>query len=121
VAYGERLATGRRQLDNGQTDAAITSLKAAAQGNPRGHEAMAELGRAYLERGDARRARDVLTQAARMNRRSADPHLYLGGAYQVLNQPAEACRSYARYLALAPGTPRTAEVEAYRQALKCPP
>jgi TolA-binding protein len=85
----------------GQYDAAITSLRAFTAAYPRHRRASYAnnlVGRALLDKGDARAAAEALLANYRNNpkgERAPDSLFYLGQALMKLGQPGQACKAYA--------------------------
>lgn len=92
---------GFRQWEAGQYDQAISTLKAFTAAYPK-HKRVSYannlIGRAMLDKGDARGAATALLANYRSNpggERAADSLFYLGQALMKLGQPAQACKAYA--------------------------
>jgi TolA-binding protein len=92
---------GFREWEAGQYDQAITSLKAFTAAYPK-HRRVSYannlIGRALLDKGDARGAASALLANYRSNpggERAPDSLLYLGQALMKLGQPGQACKAYA--------------------------
>jgi TolA-binding protein len=92
---------GFHQWEAGQYDQAISTLKAFTAAYPR-HKRTSYannlIGRAMLDKGDARAAATALLANYRSNpggERAADSLFYLGQALMKLGQPAQACKAYA--------------------------
>jgi len=87
--------------ESGQYDEAITSLRAFMTAYPKHRRASYAnnlIGRALLEKGDARGAAQALLSNYRNNpkgERAPDSLLYLGQALMKLGQPTQACKAYA--------------------------
>ena len=85
----------------GQYDQAISTLKAFTQAypnHPRVSYANNLIGRALLDKGDARGAAQALLSNYRTNpsgARAQDSLYYLGQALMKLGQPGQACKAYA--------------------------
>jgi TolA-binding protein len=85
----------------GQYDQAISTLKAFVQTYPnhrRTSFANNLIGRAYLDKGDARSAAGAFLSNYRTNpsgERAQDSLYYLGQALMKLGQPGQACKAYA--------------------------
>lgn len=96
-AYSE----GFRQWEAGQYDQAINSLRAFVAAYPKHHRvsyANNLIGRALLDKGDARGAASMLLANYRTNPagdRAPDSLYYLGQALMKLGQPGQACKAYA--------------------------
>ncbi len=96
-AYSE----GFRLWQAGNYDAAITSLRAFASAYPKHRRtsyAKNLIGRAQLDKGDARGAAETLLANYRNNpqgERAQDSLYYLGQALVKLGQPGQACKAYA--------------------------
>ena len=96
-AYSE----GFRLWEAGQYDQAISTLKAFAAAYPKHRRtsyANNLVGRALLDKGDARGAATALLANYRANpsgERAADSLYYLGQALMKLGQPGQACKAYA--------------------------
>lgn len=92
---------GFRLFEQGQYDAAITSLRAFTSAYPRHRRvsfANNLVGRALLEKGQTRAAAEALLanyRALPSGERAADSLYYLGQAQMQLGQPAQACRAYS--------------------------
>jgi TolA-binding protein len=101
-AYSE----GFRLWEAGQYDQAITSLRAFTSAYPRHRRASFAnnlVGRAMLEKGQARAAAEALLANYRGNpkgERAADSLYYLGQALMQLGQPGQACNAYDELLAV---------------------
>ena len=99
---GEQAYTeGFRLWEAGQYDQAITALRAFTSAYPRHRRvsfANNLIGRALLDKGEARAAAEALLANYRGNpngERAPDSLFYLGQALMRLGQPAQACRAYA--------------------------
>src|SRR4030095_16437642 len=97
AAYTE----GFKLWEAGQDDQAIRSLRAFTAAYPK-HRRVSYannlVGRALLDRGDARGAGEALLANYRNNpkgERAADSLYYLGQALMKLGQPAQACKAYS--------------------------
>jgi len=92
---------GFHQWEAGQYDQAISTLKAFTQTYPthrRISYANNLIGRALLDKGDARGAASALLANYRTNpsgERAQDSLYYLGQALMKLGQPGQACKAYA--------------------------
>jgi TolA-binding protein len=90
----------------GQYDQAIAQLKAFTAAYPKHRRASYAnnlIGRALLDKGDARAAATVFLSNYRSNpggERAADSLYYLGQAVMKLGQPGQACRAYAEFDAI---------------------
>jgi TolA-binding protein len=92
---------GFRLWEAGQYDQAISSLKSFAAAYPK-HRRLSYannlIGRALLDKGDARSAAAALLANYRTNpggERAPDSLYYLGQALMKLGQPGQACKAYA--------------------------
>jgi TolA-binding protein len=92
---------GFHQWEAGQYDQAISTLKAFTQTYPN-HRRISYannlIGRALLDKGDARGAAQALLSNYRTNpsgERAQDSLYYLGQALMKLGQPSQACKAYA--------------------------
>ena len=102
VDAGEDAYTqGFRMWEAGQYDQAITQLKSFTAAYPQ-HRRVSYannlIGRALLDKGDARGAANALLANYRSNpggERAPDSLLYLGQALLKLGQPGQACKAYA--------------------------
>lgn len=97
----EAYSQGFRQWEDGQYDQAISTLKAFAAAYPK-HRRLSFannlIGRALLDKGDARAAANALLANYRSNpagERAPDSLYYLGQALMKLGQPGQACKAYA--------------------------
>jgi TolA-binding protein len=92
---------GFRLWQAGQFDEAITQLKAFTAAYPKHRRASYAnnlIGRALLDKGDARAAASALLSNYRNNpggERAQDSLYYLGQALMKLGQPGQACKAYA--------------------------
>jgi TolA-binding protein len=92
---------GFRLWQAGQYDQAITSLRAFTSAYPKHHRvswANNLIGRAMLDKGEARAATAALLANYRNNpegERAQDSLYYLGQALMKLGQPGQACKAYA--------------------------
>lgn len=92
---------GFRQWEDGQYDQAIATLKAFTAAYPKHRRtsfANNLIGRALLDKGDARGAATALLANYRSNpggERASDSLYYLGQALMKLGQPGQACKAYA--------------------------
>jgi TolA-binding protein len=92
---------GFRLWEAGRYDDAITSLRAFTAAYPKHRRtsyANNLIGRALLDKGDARSAAQALLSNYRNNpkgERAPDSLLYLGQALTKLGQPGQACKAYA--------------------------
>lgn len=103
-AYSE----GFHLWEAGNYDAAITSLRAFTSAYPK-HRRVSYannlIGRALLDRGDARAAAQALLANYRQDpkgERAPDSLYYLGEALMKLGQPTQACKAYAELDAVYP-------------------
>ena len=102
VDAGEDAYTqGFHAWEAGQYDQAITQLKSFAATYPK-HRRVSYannlIGRALLDKGDAREAANALLANYRTNpsgERAPDSLYYLGQALMKLGQPGQACKAYA--------------------------
>ena len=99
---------GFRLWEDGNYDAAITSLRAFTSAYPR-HRRVSYannlIGRALLDQGQARAAAEALLANYRSNpkgERAPDSLYYLGEALMKLGQPGQACKAYAELEAVYP-------------------
>jgi TolA-binding protein len=96
----EAYTAGFRLWEAGQYDEAISSLRAFTAAYPRHRRvsfANNLIGRALLDKGDARAAAEALLANYRTNprgERAPDSLYYLGQALMQLGQPAQACNAY---------------------------
>lgn len=92
---------GFHMWEAGQYDQAISALKAFTAAYPKHRRtsyANNLIGRALLDKGDARNAANVLLANYRTNpggERAQDSLYYLGQALMKLGQPGQACKAYA--------------------------
>jgi TolA-binding protein len=101
VDEGEDAYTqGFRLWEGGQYDQAISSLKSFTATYPK-HRRVSYannlIGRALLDKGDARAAAEALLANYRSNpggERASDSLFYLGQALMKLGQPGQACKAY---------------------------
>ena len=91
---------GFHQWEDGQYDQAIATLKAFTAAYPKHRRASFAnnlIGRALLDKGDARSAATALLSNYRSNpggERASDSLYYLGQALMKLGQPGQACKAY---------------------------
>ena len=91
---------GFRMWEAGQYDQAITSLRAFTSAYPKHRRvsfANNLIGRALLDKGEARAAAEALLANYRTNpkgERAPDSLYYLGQALMKLGQPGQACKAY---------------------------
>jgi TolA-binding protein len=97
----EAYTQGFHQWEAGQYDQAISTLKAFTAAYPK-HKRVSYannlIGRAMLDKGDARGAATALLANYRSNpggERAPDSLYYLGQALMKLGQPGQACKAYA--------------------------
>ena len=100
-AAEEAYSAGFKLWEAGEHDQAIAALRAFASEHPR-HRRVSYannlIGRAQLDKGDARAAAATLLNNYRSNpkgERAADSLYYLGQALMKLGQPGQACKAYA--------------------------
>lgn len=97
----EAYSAGFRMWEAGQYDQAIASLRSFAAAYPRHRRASYArnlIGRAQLDKGEAREAAATLLANYRNNpdgARAQDSLYYLGQALMKLGQPGQACKVYA--------------------------
>lgn len=97
----EAYTAGFRLWEAGQYDQAIDALKAFTAAYPKHRRASYAnnlIGRALLDKGDARAAATALLANYRTNpggERAQDSLYYLGQALMKLGQPGQACKAYA--------------------------
>lgn len=97
---------GFRLFEQGQYDAAITSLRAFTSAYPKHRRvsfANNLIGRALLDQGQSRAAAEALLanyRALPNGERAADSLYYLGQAQMKLGQPGQACRAYSEVEAI---------------------
>jgi tol-pal system protein YbgF len=104
----EAYTEGFRLWEAGDYDAAITSLRAFTSAYPK-HRRVSYannlIGRALLDKGEARAAAQALLANYRNNpkgERAADSLYYLGEALMKLGQPTQACKAYSELDAVYP-------------------
>ena len=92
---------GFHEWESGQYDQAVSTLKAFVAAYPK-HRRVSYannlIGRALLDKGDARAAATALLANYRTNpggERAQDSLYYLGQALMKLGQPSQACKAYA--------------------------
>ena len=97
----EAYSQGFHLWEDGQYDQAISTLKAFTAAYPK-HRRLSFannlIGRALLDKGDARGAANALLANYRTNpagERAPDSLFYLGQALMKLGQPGQACKAYA--------------------------
>ena len=97
----EAYTEGFHQWEAGQYDQAISTLKAFTGAYPK-HRRLSYannlIGRAMLDKGDARGAASALLSNYRTNpggERAPDSLYYLGQALMKLGQPGQACKAYS--------------------------
>lgn len=100
---GVKMAQALREL--GQFDQAATAAEAVLSAQPDNAEAMLELGRAHIARGQAFYGIEALEKARDANRRDWRPLSLLGVAYQQVRRPQEAQAAWNAALALSPDNP----------------
>jgi tetratricopeptide (TPR) repeat protein len=95
-----QLLKGRLLLQQGQGDAALTSVRAAASTNPSSAEAQFTLGRIYAVRGDSDAAQSAFREVLKINPRAVAAQVELarlqtraGTVEQSLNTAEEATRN----------------------------
>ena len=100
-AAEEAYSAGFKLWEAGEHDQAIAALRAFASEYPK-HRRISYannlIGRAQLDKGDARAAAATLLNNYRSNpkgERAADSLYYLGQALMKLGQPGQACKAYA--------------------------
>jgi TolA-binding protein len=97
----EAYSEGFKLWEAGQYDDAITSLRAFTSAYPKHRRASYAnnlIGRALLDKGEARAAAEALLSNYRNNPRgdrAPDSLFYLGQALMKLGQPGQACKAYA--------------------------
>jgi TolA-binding protein len=97
----EAYSAGFHQWEDGQYEQAISTLKGFAAAYPKHRRvsfANNLVGRAQLDKGDARAAAATLLANYRSNpggERAPDSLFYLGQALMKLGQPGQACKAYA--------------------------
>jgi len=121
-AYSE----GFHLWESGQYDQAIASLRSFTAAYPKHRRASYAnnlIGRALLDKGDARAAAQILLSNYRNNpkgERAPDSLFYLGQALMKLGQPGQACKAYAELDAVYSSSVRAdlkkLEVDAKSQA-----
>ena len=104
----EAYTEGFRLWEANDYDSAITSLRAFTSAYPK-HRRVSYannlIGRALLDKGEARAAAQALLANYRSNpkgERAPDSLYYLGEALMKLGQPAQACKAYAELDAVYP-------------------
>jgi Flp pilus assembly protein TadD len=100
---GVKLAQALREL--GQYDQAAQTAQTVLTLQPRNIDAMLEIGRAQIARGQAFYGIAALEQARDQNPRDWRPLSLLGVAYQQVRRPAEAQQAWASALTLSPENP----------------
>ncbi len=100
---GVRLAQALREL--GQHERAAETAQGVLQVQPSNVEAMLEIGRAHIARGQAFYGIDALEQARDLTPQDWRPLSLLGVAYQQVRRPADAQNAWALALRLSPENP----------------
>jgi TolA-binding protein len=121
-------SAGFHLWEAGQYDQAIASLRAFAKAYPKHRRvsfANNLIGRALLDKGDARAAAEALLANYRNDpggERAPDSLFYLGQALMQLGQPTQACKAYAELDAVYGSKVRTdlrSEVDAAKDKAQC--
>lgn len=100
---GVKLAQALREL--GQYDKAAEAAQSVLAAQPNNVEAMLEVGRAHIARGQAFYGIAALEQARDTAPRDWRPLSLLGVAYQQVRRPADAQAAWAQALVLSPDNP----------------
>ena len=89
-AASPELVSGRRAIESRDWEAAIKSLTAAAQREPRNADVQNLLGYAYRNSGQLDAALKHYQRALQIDPRHLGAHEYIGEAYLMANEPAKA-------------------------------
>jgi hypothetical protein len=112
------LARGQALFEQGQPEAALKPLEAAAAAAPDNAGVQVVLALARLDAGKTAAAQTAALRAVELAPQNARAHLALGSVLQALEQPAKARAEFETYLRLAPTGKDAADVRAILSSLK---
>lgn len=110
------IALGNSQMDAQRYADAVLSYQRALDIDPKNVDVRVDMGTCYRGVGDSLRAIEEYQKAIKINPRHPNAHMNSGVVYAYdLNKPAEAVRSFERYLEVFPQAPNA---EAIRQEIR---
>jgi len=112
------LVEGRAALGRGQFRQAIAFLEEAAKENSRDAQLLADLGTAYLQVDESKKAQGVFEKALALNPDDVTALRWLGQIYSSAGRKADAEAMFSRFLKLAPGHPDALLVKALLRRLQ---
>jgi len=111
VDWDKKLASGYKDLDFGDYDKAIKFFQSEVDHHPESGAARTGLGLALKKKGKSGEAVAQLRRATEVEPDFAESHYELGAMLEYNKDYGEACKSFERYLQLAPISSKRASVE----------
>lgn len=111
VDWDKKLASGYKDLDFGDYDKAIKFFQSEVDHHPESAAARTGLGLALKKKGKSGEAIAQLRRATEVEPDFAESHYELGAMLENNKEYGEACKSFERYLQLAPISSKRGSVE----------
>ncbi len=118
VVRRNALSEGRAALGRGQFRQAVTLLEEANKENPGDTRILADLGTAYLQVDESKKAQGAFEKALSLNPDNVTALRWLGQIYSSIGRKADAEAMFSRFLKLAPGDPDAPLVRALLRRLQ---
>ena len=111
IDWDKKLAKGYRDLEIGDYDKALKFFQSEVDHHPDSSAARTGVGMALKAKGKAGEAVAAIRRATEVEPDYAEAHYQLGALLESNKDYAEACKSFERYLQLAPISSKKASVE----------
>lgn len=111
VDWDKKLAKGYHDLETGDYDKALKFFQSEVDHHPESGAARTGLGMVLKARGKAGEAVATIRRATEVEPDFAEAHYQLGSLLESNKDYSEACKSFERYLQLAPISSKKASVE----------
>lgn len=111
IDWDKKLAKGYRDLEIGEYDKALKFFQDQTDQHPESAAARTGVGMALKAKGKAGEAVAAIRRATEVEPDYAEAHYQLGSLLESNKDYSEACKSFERYLQLAPISSKKASVE----------
>lgn len=111
IDWDKKLAKGYRDLEIGEYDRAMSFFQSEVDHHPESGPARTGLGLAFKKKGRAQEAIAAIRRATEVDPDYAESYYELGALLETNKDYGEACKSFERYLQLAPLSNKKASVE----------